>query len=204
VTLAAWSVIKEQHGLVKVTIRELRDPAGLWQALREDGVPANVRFLHHDFVPTTSAHDLPKGCLAPRMSDAANAGLQEKIMPGAGPQNGVVLKIRPSAIPHGIGLYLKAWAASPGANGGLSLQTDLVQATPLRRGRLIPTALGGRCPSLVACVRSRSSAEVPTPSWRPRSVRIWASPCSRYGRAGSPTTAWKSSCSPTAGNATSS
>jgi hypothetical protein len=130
VTLAAWSVIKEQHGLVKVTIRELRDPAGLWQALREDGVPANVRFLHHDFVPTTSAHDLPKGCLAPRMSDAANAGLQEKIMPGAGPQNGVVLKIRPSAIPHGIGLYLKAWAASPGANGGLSLQTDLVQATP--------------------------------------------------------------------------
>jgi hypothetical protein len=50
--------------------------------------------------------------------------------PGTGPQNGVAVTIRPSAIPHGIGLYLKAWAASPGANGGLSLQIDLVQATP--------------------------------------------------------------------------
>ncbi len=26
--------------------------------------------------------------------------------------------------------YLKAWAAGPSANGGLSLQIDLVQATP--------------------------------------------------------------------------
>ena len=130
VTLAAWSVVKERHGVLRVTIRELRDPAGLWQALRENGVPANVRFLHHDFVPTTSAHDLPKGCLAPRMSDAANAGLQEKIMPRTDPQNGVAVTIRPSAIPQGIGLYLKAWAASTGAHGGLSLQIDLVQATP--------------------------------------------------------------------------
>jgi hypothetical protein len=129
-TLAAWTVTTERHGLITVTIRQLRDPAGLWQTLREHGVPANVQFLNHDR-PTTSAHDLPKVCLAPRMSDAATAGLQEKIMPGnPSPQNGVVLKIRPSAIPHGIGLYLKAWAASPGANGGLSLQIDLVQATP--------------------------------------------------------------------------
>jgi len=28
-TLAAWSVIKEKHGLLRVTIRELRDPVGL-------------------------------------------------------------------------------------------------------------------------------------------------------------------------------
>jgi hypothetical protein len=39
-TLAAWSVIKERNGLLKVTIRELRDPAGLWQMLREHGVKA--------------------------------------------------------------------------------------------------------------------------------------------------------------------
>jgi hypothetical protein len=133
VTLAAWSVIKERHGLVKVTIRELRDPAGLQGMLRAAGVPVDVRFLHHDFIPTTSAHDLPKGCLAPRMSDAANARLQEKIMPGIpSPENGVVLKIRPSAFPHGIGLYMKAWAAGPGPQGGayLSVQTGLVQASP--------------------------------------------------------------------------
>jgi hypothetical protein len=133
VTLAAWSVIKERHGLLKVTIRELRDPAGLQRMLRAAGVPANVRFLDHDFTPTTSTHDLPKGCLNPRMSDKDNAELQDKIMPGI-PHlaSGVVVSIRPSAIPHGIGLYLKAWAASPGTQSGasLSLQIDLVQATP--------------------------------------------------------------------------
>jgi hypothetical protein len=132
-TLAAWSVIKEEHGLLRVTIRELRDPVGLRQALRAAGVPANVRFLQHDFTPTTSTHDLPKGCLNPRMSDKDNAELQGKIMPGI-PHlaSGVVVNIRPSAIPHGIGLYLKAWAASPGTQSGafLSLQIDLVQATP--------------------------------------------------------------------------
>jgi hypothetical protein len=129
-TLAAWTVTPERHGLITVTIRQLRDPAGLWQTLREHGVPANVQFLSHAFTPTTSAHAIPRSCRAPRMSDEANAMLQEKIMPGTGPLGGVAVTIRPSAIPHGIGLYLKAWAAGPSANGGLSLQIDLVQATP--------------------------------------------------------------------------
>jgi hypothetical protein len=53
-TLAAWSVVKERHGLIKVTIRELRDPAGLQRTLRVAGVPANVRFTHHFFQPSTS------------------------------------------------------------------------------------------------------------------------------------------------------
>jgi len=129
-TLAAWSVIREQHGLLRVTIRDLRDPAGLQQILRAAGVPSNVRFLNHDFMPTTSTHDLPKGCLNPQMSDKANADLQGKIMPlDPLPTGGVAVNIRPAVIPHGIGLYLKAWAAN-GSNGGLSLQIDLVQATP--------------------------------------------------------------------------
>jgi hypothetical protein len=129
-TLAAWSVIKERHGLLKVTIRELRDPAGLQQMLRAARVPANVQFVNHAFTPTTSPHAIPGSCRAPRMSDEANAKLQEKIMPGIPhPASGVVVTISPSAIPHGIGLYLKAWAAN-GTDGGLSLQIDLVQATP--------------------------------------------------------------------------
>jgi hypothetical protein len=138
--LAAWTVTREPNGLVAVTIRELRDPAGLWRMLRADGVPANVRFLSHPFTPTTSASAIPRSCHPPHMSDQANASLQEKIMPQAGPGAGapipsggaVVLIIRPAAIPPGIGLYLEAWAAGPGGQAGpvLSLQTDLVLASP--------------------------------------------------------------------------
>ena len=131
-TLAAWTVIKLQHGVLRVTIRELRNPAGLWSLLRADGVPANVQFLNHYFMPTTSTRDLPKGCLNPRMSNRANAELQGKIMPiDPLPVRGIAVNIRPSAIPQGIGLYLKAWTASPSTQSGaaLSLQIDLVQAT---------------------------------------------------------------------------
>ena len=49
--------------------------------LRAAGVPVNVRFLHHAFIPTTSPRAIPRSCRAPRMSDEANAKLQEKIMP---------------------------------------------------------------------------------------------------------------------------
>jgi hypothetical protein len=73
-----------------------------------------------------SADDVPDVNLA-------NAELQAKIMPiDPLPVGGVAVNIRPAAIPHGIGLYLKAWAASPGTHSGpaLSLQVDLVQATP--------------------------------------------------------------------------
>jgi hypothetical protein len=44
VQLAAWTVVKQAGGTVSVTIRELRDPAGLQSTLRADGVPASVAF----------------------------------------------------------------------------------------------------------------------------------------------------------------
>ena len=95
-TLAAWSVIKERHGLIKVTIRELRDPAGLQRTLRAAGVPANVRFTHHFFQPSTSA--LPKGCLAPPMSHQASIKLLGRIEADNVPYvpSGVAVLLRPS------------------------------------------------------------------------------------------------------------
>jgi len=136
--LAAWSVVKERHGVVQVTIRELRDPLGLWRMLRADRVPAYVRFLPHNFMASTSTHDLPKVCRAPRMSNEANANLQDKIMPiDPLPVGGVAVNFRPSAIPPGIGVFLKAWVASPGTSNGpyLSLQVDLVRASPQCTGK---------------------------------------------------------------------
>ncbi len=44
VRLAAWTVTKLADGNISVTIRELRDPAGLQSTLRADGVPASVTF----------------------------------------------------------------------------------------------------------------------------------------------------------------
>jgi hypothetical protein len=42
--LAAWTVARQDDGSIQVTIRELRDPAGLQATLRADGVPASVTF----------------------------------------------------------------------------------------------------------------------------------------------------------------
>jgi hypothetical protein len=42
--LAAWTVTRLAGGDISVTIRELKDPAGLQGVLRADGVPASVTF----------------------------------------------------------------------------------------------------------------------------------------------------------------
>jgi len=42
--LTAWTVTKLADGNVSVTIRQLKDPAGLQARLRADGVPASVTF----------------------------------------------------------------------------------------------------------------------------------------------------------------
>ncbi|HET7248170.1 MAG TPA: hypothetical protein VFJ07_25410 [Streptosporangiaceae bacterium] len=131
VTLAAWSVVKEPHGLLKVTIRQLRDPAGLQRTLAADGVAANVRFVHHFFQPSNS-NDVPKGCLPPHLSSAAIAKVDEKLIPSNVPVPGSDAFIfRPSAIPDGVGLYLKAWAPKPGTHSAatLSMEINLVQAS---------------------------------------------------------------------------
>jgi hypothetical protein len=41
---AAWTVAEQPSGVIDVTVRELKDPAGLQARLRADGVPASVRF----------------------------------------------------------------------------------------------------------------------------------------------------------------
>jgi hypothetical protein len=67
------------------------------------------------------------------MSDKAIAKLMAKIEPSniSVPSADAVI-LRSSAIPNGLGMYLKAWASKPGtkSSAGLVLETDLVQATP--------------------------------------------------------------------------
>ncbi len=46
--LTAWTVAEQAGGNIRVTIRELRDPAGLQRKLRADGVSASVTFFGQD------------------------------------------------------------------------------------------------------------------------------------------------------------
>jgi hypothetical protein len=43
--LAAWTVVRQADGNISVTIRELKDPAGLQRTLRADGIPASVTLV---------------------------------------------------------------------------------------------------------------------------------------------------------------
>jgi hypothetical protein len=50
VRLTAWTVVSKPGGIVAVTIRDLRDPAGLERRLRADGIPASVTY--HGYLNT--------------------------------------------------------------------------------------------------------------------------------------------------------
>jgi hypothetical protein len=95
VQLAAWTVVKQPSGIIHVTIRELRDPAGLQATLRTDGVPASVSFGNGQ---QTACRPYPGGGL----TTSANPALINSVFPGG---SGTV-NIRPSALPSGTGVLL--------------------------------------------------------------------------------------------------
>lgn len=100
--LAAYTVTKQASGTIEVTIRELRDPAGLQQTLRADGVPASVTFISQ---PNQSCRNYPKG--AP--SGYAGHLLGEVIHDNPSDLHHgapLVLFIHPSALPRDAGVYL--------------------------------------------------------------------------------------------------
>ena len=108
--LAAWTVTKQADGTIKVTVRQLRDPAGLQRRLRADGVPASVTFFGHQ----------PRSCQRyPKMS----AVLMAEVFGGHGPP----LVIHPAALPHGAGIQLNPGHYPPGAP--IALAAGLVQAS---------------------------------------------------------------------------
>jgi hypothetical protein len=104
VQLAAWTVVKQGDGDVAVTIRELRDPAGLQRTLRADGIPASVTFADRE---NPSCRPYPAG-----------RALLNTVFPpplGGPPPGHIVIVIRPSALPSRVGVLL---AASFGQSGG--------------------------------------------------------------------------------------
>ena len=108
--LAAWTVVRHADGTVVVTVRQLRDPAGLQRTLRADGVPATVTFSSHE----------PRAC--------RNYPLDSALMNRVFSFNQPPLVIHPSALPDGTGVRLSPGHYPPG--GPIALSAGLVHASP--------------------------------------------------------------------------
>jgi hypothetical protein len=108
--LAAWTVIRQADGTIRVTIRELRNPAGLQGKLRADGVPASVTLIGHQN-PSCQRYPASPGLLqrvitrtfevlpTPHQGPPAN-------MPDRALSLVLVMLIDPSALPTGTGVQL--------------------------------------------------------------------------------------------------
>jgi hypothetical protein len=150
VQLAAWTVTKLADGNISVTIRELKDPAGLQRTLRADGVPASVTFASQQ---NAACQPYPGGSL-PLQLPAGATRLLKRVFPkpyrylplpshlpthmrmvraygrpqAAPPRpsvNQTVIVIDPSALPHDAGVRL---AASAGAQAILTPQVVYTSA----------------------------------------------------------------------------
>ncbi len=118
--LAAWTVTKQANGDIKVTIRELRDPAGLQRTLRADGVPASVTFAGQQ---NPACQGYPAGGSQSQRRQL----LGSVVTPPA--RRAYVMVIHPSALPSGAGLQIfSSFENIPASAQGAAVR--LVQASP--------------------------------------------------------------------------
>ena len=134
VQLAAWTVIKQADGTIRVTIRELRDPAGLQSRLRADGIPASVTLIGQENLscrpyPASLALRTRVLSITPEVVPSQHQGPPASSSP---PQPNLVLvfRINPSALPSGAGIQL-ATAFTPLSHGVAheTVRADLVYAS---------------------------------------------------------------------------
>jgi hypothetical protein len=117
--LTAWTVTSQANGDIRITIRELRDPAGLQSTLRADGLPVNVSF---------SGPPLSTSC-QPYPTNKSQLSSVGEFHPG---DKSAVLVIHPSAIPQGAGVSIfdrPGVQTLPQAKGPFPLAVGLVQAS---------------------------------------------------------------------------
>ena len=102
VNLDAWSVNTTSTGLVNVTIRELKDPAGLARTLANAGIPVQLTFGR---VCSPSSGDLPQ---------------LSQVLHKLGGRGDVVLTINPAAMPAGTELVIGIGTFHYGSRQGLA------------------------------------------------------------------------------------
>jgi hypothetical protein len=109
--LAAWTVVKQADGNIRVTIHELRDPAELQRTLRADGVPVSVTFIGQ-----SNPACQPYGFSGSPSQHRHLLGSMVTALPGHG--NLRVLVIHLSAFPAGAGLAIAAGHPDQSPRGG--------------------------------------------------------------------------------------
>jgi hypothetical protein len=144
VQLAAWTVTKLADGNISVTIRELKDPAGLQRRLRADGVPASVTFTSQQ---NPACRSYPGGTPGP----AAGTPLLRRVFPKPyrefrwspgrpvsrravsrrlpPSQNNALIVIHPSALPGNAGVQIASVNGGPDGASGVDMPT-VVYASP--------------------------------------------------------------------------
>ena len=119
--LASWTVVRQADGSIQVTVRELRDPAGLQRMLRADGVPASVTFTGQQ---NPACQGYPGGG-----NQSQRRHLLSSVAGPAGGRDAMV--IHPSALPSGAGLQIYTLFHNyPGPRGSFQVAVGLVQASP--------------------------------------------------------------------------
>lgn len=108
--LTAWTVQKQHNGTIDVTVRDLRNLAGLEQKLKADGVPAEV----------ISGKRYPAACVDYKaMKEDMASVITFTTRPGVPGEYAFV--IHPAAIPSGTRLLL----VTAGTSGGLDYPPGL-------------------------------------------------------------------------------
>lgn len=131
--LAAWTVTRQADGTIRVSIRELRDPAELQRQLREDGVAASVTLLGQEN-PSCRPYPASPAVWKRVLSITSDIIAAPHQGPPVGiPQPNLVLvfHINPSALPAGTGVQL-ATSYTPVRPGiaRSALRSGLVYASP--------------------------------------------------------------------------
>jgi len=130
--LAAWTVVKQADGTVLVKIREFRDPTGLQNTLRADGIPASVEFIPANLIGK-SAWAIVHFKGNPCQEYSGGEGQAQNVVTGGSPFT-VGMFVHPSAIPSGAGVQFVVSSNvgyySPHSNGPMELWEWLVQASP--------------------------------------------------------------------------
>jgi hypothetical protein len=133
VRLAAWTVTRQAGGNIKVSFRELADPAALQRTLRADGVPVSVTFTGRQN-PACQPYSLPAGQsfwpYGPKPGPVSALGLGFRFTKPnlknaytTPPDELPALVISPSALPSGAGLEIFTL-------GNQGLQVMLVHVSP--------------------------------------------------------------------------